>query len=141
MGKKTILCLLILLVFAFPGIASAAVAENPFRGLTQEQVINKYFEGRQSDTIEGIWLDDSLKQWVIIKSNLIDPNKKYGDYDYLMVELSSSTNVFMDGVSKTQYSPCFKFKKSHLRFLSPNALYYPWTAASVFTRIYPSEVK
>ncbi|WP_333595225.1 hypothetical protein [Anaerospora hongkongensis] len=47
-----ILCLTLLLILVFAGDSYAT--ENPFKGLSQEQIIQKYFDGRQIDTFEGI---------------------------------------------------------------------------------------
>jgi CHASE3 domain sensor protein len=45
MHKKIILSLIMFLTFVYSGITYAA--ENPFNGVTQDQIIQKYFEGRQ----------------------------------------------------------------------------------------------
>ncbi|MDT8901623.1 hypothetical protein [Anaeroselena agilis] len=73
MGRKLLISLMILLVFIFSGVACAA--ENPFKGLTQEQIIQKYFAGRQLDPIEGIWLDERKDLQIILKTALIDTQK------------------------------------------------------------------
>jgi hypothetical protein len=136
-----------MLVLIFTGTAYAE--DNPFQGLTQEQVIQKYFEGRQLDTIEGIWLNDDWKPQIVIKSNLIDPSKKYGDYDYIMVEYSSKSTTKIEGINKTEYSSCFRIGAWHggLRLTSVTTLmrnsggYYGTPLYRFYTRIYPSEMK
>jgi len=85
-----ILCLTLLLTLVFAGFSHAA--ETPFKELTQEQVIQKYFDGRQLDTIEGIWLDDLLTPTIIIKSSLINiDNSK--NYDYFMIKDTTIVGV------------------------------------------------
>jgi hypothetical protein len=63
--KKIVFVLFTLLLFALSGPCFAE--ENPFKGLTQDQVIQEYFEGRQLDPFEGIWVDYELKPWVNYK--------------------------------------------------------------------------
>ncbi|MCC5468516.1 hypothetical protein [Pelosinus baikalensis] len=147
MSKKFFISLFTFLVFVFSGISYAE--ENPFMGLTQDQVVQKYFEGKQLDTIEGVWLDEDAHPTIIIKSSLIDLGKKYGNYDYLVVGYSSKSNVGIYGLYKTENSSCFRFgpRKFLLRFISQNALYYSYPgvnyipAGSIYTRIYPNEIK
>lgn len=139
MRRITVLAIIFSLVMLFTSTCFAA--DNPFKGLTQDQVVQKYFEGRQIDLIEGVWLDDSLRTWIAIRSSLVDSSKKYGDYDYLMIEYSTSPNVYIDGLVKTQYASAFKYKRSHLMILSQYSLNYNLGMSNVFfTRIYPNEV-
>lgn len=147
MSKRIILSLVIFLATVFSGICYAA--ENPFNGLTQDQVIHKYLEGRQLDPVEGVWLDPEIKPIIIIKSSLIDSYRNPDNYDYLMIEYSSKQNVEIVGVRKTQYQSCFQRGKmgNYLRFLSPNTLHYAVSGiygipiVYVYTRIFPSELK
>lgn len=145
MRKKNIFGMCIFLILIFGGISYAA--ENPFNGLTQDQVTHQYFDGRQLDSIEGVWLNDDAKPVIIVKANLISA-KNDDNYDYFMVDYSSSPNTDIVGVHKTQYSSCFKRgKKSLLRFVSQTTLqsydtvYYKWPIYLFFTRIYPNEIK
>lgn len=145
MGKKIILSLFLLLVFILSSTSYAA--ENPFQGLTKEQVTNKYFAGRQLDPIEGIWIDDNLKPQIIIRTNLIDPNQKYNNEDYLMVEYSSSANVEISGIRKTEYPLCYRIGQWNrlLRIFSPTTLHYAihgtYGGDYYLIRFYPSESK
>lgn len=150
MSKKILLFLVVLLVFAFSGITCAA--DNPFKGLTQDQVVQKYFEGRQLELIEGFWLDDYRDPIIIIKANLINSSIKENknNFDYFMVKYSTSSDTKISGVRKTQYSSCFEFeglKYRLLRFVSTNSLqlrcssYYGTSLYQYYTRIYPSEIK
>lgn len=147
MSKKFFISLFAFLIFVLSGISYAE--ENPFMGLTQDQIVQKYFEGKQLDTIEGVWLDNDAHPIIIIKSSSIDPDKKYGNNDYLMIGYSSKENVGISGIYKTENSSCFRAgpKKRLLRFLSQNTLYssYPglnFTPVSlIYTRIYPNEIK
>jgi len=133
-----------MLVFAFSGITYAA--ENPFNGLTQDQVIQKYFQGRQLDPIEGIW--HTLSTVIIIKTSAIDTIKDFKDYDYILVEYSTDlqkAEIF--GIRKTQQPHIFSYGKWYrtLRQISPITLV--WTEGyqnleNLFiTRVYPSELK
>lgn len=150
MIKKIILSLLLLLLFVFSGISYSA--ENPFKGLTREQVIQKYFEGQQLDLIEGIWINDFFEPAIIIKPSRIDFDNK-DEYDYLKIEFSSSDKAGITGIRKTQYSSAFRIGNYRLgkggywfRFTSPTAL-IELTGVSysncynVYTRVYPYEVK
>lgn len=146
MNKRIIISFLISLFFIFSGTSYAA--ENPFNGLMQEQIIQKYFEGKQLDLIEGIWLDDNSSPVFIIKAGSINYDNKE-NYDYFKVENFTSSNAKIIGVRKTQYSSCFEQGKAKalLRFVSPTSLqiyaagYYSHPLYSFYTRIYPSELK
>lgn len=141
--KNVIFSLVIMLVFVFSGISYAA--ENPFQGLTQDQVVHKYFEGRQLDPIEGIWF--SWNTVVIVKTSIMDTVKDFKDYDYILIEYSSDpqkADIF--GVRKTQIPNVFAYGKWNrtLRQLSSTALV--WTEHSFqspeslfITRIYPTD--
>lgn len=144
MRKIMVFSLFVLLVLTFSGIAYAE--ENPFKELTQEQVIQKYFEGRQLDIIEGVWLDDQAKPLIIIKSSLVDTKKIYDQYDYVIINYSSSSDVKMAAVTKTQYPYCYERGRSKnlLRFVSQTTLqysdgkYYDSFLYRFYTRIYPT---
>lgn len=145
MRKIMVFSLFVLLVLTFSGIAYAE--ENPLKELTQEQVIQKYFEGRQLDIIEGVWLDDESKPVIIIKSNLVDTKNIYNKYDYVIINYSSSSDVKMAAVTKTQYPYCYERGmkvKFPLRFVSPTTLqyvsgfYYDSLFYRFYTRIYPN---
>jgi hypothetical protein len=142
------LCLTLLLTLVFAGVSHAE--ENPFKGLTQEQIIQKYFDGRQLDTLEGIWLDDKIKPNIIIKANLINiDNSK--NYDYFIIKYSDSPVATPFGIRKTQYSSLFESEhyKSTIRLVSPTTFmadtgYLPYGRSplySLYTRIYPTEMK
>ncbi len=146
MSKKiVIVSLVIMLCLIFTGISYAA--ENPFKGLTEEQIIQKYFEGRQSDPIEGIWY--SWRTVVIIKTSAMDTINDFKDYDYILVEYSTDpqkAEIF--GVGKTEKPHIYSYGKWNriLRQISPTTLV--WTAHSYqnpeslfITRIYPSDLK
>lgn len=143
--KLVIVSLVIMLSLIFTGISSAA--ENPFKDLTQEQVIQKYFEGRQLDSIEGVWL--SWRTVIIVKTNTMDTINDFKDYDYILVEYSNDpqkAEIF--GVRKTKTPHIFSYGKWNrsLTQISPTTLV--WTEHSYqspeslfITRIYPSELK
>ena len=133
-----------MLVFAFSRITYAA--ENPFNGLTQDQIIHKYFEGRQLDPIEGIWF--SWSTVIIIKTTAMDTIKDFKDYDYLLVEYSSNpqkAEIF--GVRKSDKPHIFGYGKWSrcLRQISSITLVWPedsyQSPESLFiTRVYPNEL-
>lgn len=140
-----ILCLTLFLTLAFAGLSHAA--ENPFKGLSQEQIIQKYFDGRQLDTFEGIWLDDKIKPTVIIKSSLITiDNSK--NYDYFMVRYSTSSETTVVGVRKTQHPSIFESgnDKMLVKLVSPSTFMVQDSCLGVpvylvYTRTYPTEMK
>lgn len=146
MHKKIIFVMCMFLILIFGGVSYAA--ENPFNGLTQDQVIQKYFDGRQLDSIEGVWLNDDAKPIIIIKANLIGA-KNDDNYDYFIVEYSSSPNADIIGVHKTQHPSCFERGRAKIliRFVSQTTLqinetsYYNWSIYRFYTRIYPNEIK
>lgn len=138
MHKKTILIILLLL-FVFSSISYAA--ENPFKGLTETQIISKYFEKRDLDPLEGIWLDERFKKQIVVKISMIETENKFKGYDYMMILLSSEDNTTIDTIKKTEYPLCFYRKNTQLlRLLSPTTFHYEnyKTRSSLFTRIYPS---
>ncbi|QJW48482.1 hypothetical protein HA075_24110 [bacterium BFN5] len=157
MSKKIIISSLLLLLFVFSGICYAAEIPNPFKGLTQEQVVKKYFEGRELDLIEGIWLGDydQLRPEIIIKASLVDKTswvdfENADKYDYFKIQFfPSSENAKIIGIRKTQYTSAFLLGKveSSLRFISSTTLvelsgyYYSQNFHKFYTRIYPNEVK
>lgn len=146
MRKIVVFSLFVLLVLTFSGIAYAE--ENPFKELTQEQVIQKYFAGRQLDIIEGIWLNDEAKPVIIIKSSLVETKDIYNKYDYVIINYSSSSDTKIAAVTKTQYPYCYERGmnvKSLLRFISQTTLQYSSSSYyndnlfyRFYTRVYPN---